>query len=105
MDILRGRAKKKARSRLAKYKKCTDLPTLLVASNDRLSPRVSPADFVLDPVAFHAGLGDNQHKLVVQTNGFVDLPVDFSPSLYVMRGKPAAHALVLEVSMQCDYEK
>jgi len=54
-------------------------------------------DFRLHPLALHAVRRQERQQLVVQPDGFVDLLVEFPAALNVVRGKPAAHAFVLQV--------
>jgi hypothetical protein len=42
----------------------------------------------------------DQQQLVVQANGFVDLLVEFSATLDVVRSKPAAYSFVLQVGVE-----
>jgi hypothetical protein len=42
----------------------------------------------------------DQQQLVVQSDGFVDLLVEFPAALNVVRGKPAAHAFALQVGVE-----
>src|SRR6476646_3274789 len=57
-------------------------------------------DFGFHPFALYAVRGENQQQLFMQADGLVDLLVEFLSGLAMVRGKPAAHSLVLQVSME-----
>src|SRR5262249_36646301 len=54
----------------------------------------------LDPIAVHSVGGQDQWQLVVQTDGFIDLLVDFFPALDVMGSEPASDTLRLQVCVE-----
>src|ERR1035441_9101108 len=54
----------------------------------------------LHPLARHAVLREDQQQPVMQPNGLIDLFVDLLPTMDVVRRKPAADALGLQVGMQ-----
>ena len=53
--------------------------------------------FDLDPLALHTVFGEDEQYLISDPNGFINLFVDLSASLYVVWCKPTANALVLKV--------
>lgn len=57
-------------------------------------------DLGLHPLARHAVRRQDQKQLVVQTDCFVDLFVQFPAALNVVRRKPAAYAFGLQVSVE-----
>src|SRR5579871_4921469 len=57
----------------------------------------SLGNFGFDPLATHAGWGNNQQKPVKDADGFVDLLVDLLAALHVMRREPAANASCLQI--------
>jgi hypothetical protein len=63
-------------------------------------PLAGLGDFRLHPLALHAVRRPDQHQLVVQAYGFVDLLVELPAALNVVRSEPAAHAFVLQVGVE-----
>jgi hypothetical protein len=56
-------------------------------------------DLCLHPVTRHAGVGENQQQLVVNLDRLIDLFVNLPALVDVMRRKPAANALGLQVGV------
>lgn len=54
----------------------------------------------LYPRAVHARFGKDQQELVIDADGFVDLLVNLSAALNIVRGEPAAHAPFLQAVIQ-----
>ena len=61
-------------------------------------PRVG--NFRLHPVTAHAVLRQDQQQLVMQPNRVIDLLMDLPPALNIVRRKPAANALGLQIGIE-----
>src|SRR5271157_5383728 len=65
-----------------------------------LLARTGVGNFGFDPVAAHAGLGEDEQQPVMQANGLVNLLVQLAASLDVVWREPAADAFGLQVGME-----
>src|ERR1039458_6192554 len=63
-------------------------------------PLARDGDLRPHPLARHAGRRKDEQQLVIDANGFVNLPVDLFPALQFVRGEPAADAFGLQIIMK-----
>jgi len=56
--------------------------------------------FLLHPLTRYRRLGQHEQQLVIEADGLINAGADAVANFQVFRGKPAAHALVLEVRME-----
>ena len=52
------------------------------------------------PFAFHTVVGQDEKKLIVEPDRFIDLKMDFFASHHFLRCKPATHSVVLQVRIE-----
>lgn len=54
-------------------------------------------DFMLHPIAGHGMFGEDQQELILQVYSLINAWADLVADLYILRGKPAAHAMILQI--------
>ena len=55
---------------------------------------------LFNPITGHRVFRQDEQQLLMHANGLVDPDPDALPDLQIFRGKPAAHAFLLEFSVQ-----
>src|SRR5262245_57377995 len=57
-------------------------------------------DFLFDPLTCHRRLGQDEEQLVIEADGLVNAGAEVVTDFHIFWGKPAAHALVLEIRIE-----